>query len=336
MLDVAAASGVSRATVSLVLREEPRVSAETRRRVYDAMERLGYVYDRRAANLRTRRSMTIGLVVTDVRNPYFAELAMALEEALDDVGYSLLQGYSQDEREREARLLGVMVEHRVDGVILLPSKDTTAPDLHQRLVVAGMPHVLIARRVANHDADYVGVDNFRAGRLLAEHLASEGHRRVAFLGGPRSTARSDRLRGLRAGLARHGLTLDGALSIVTGASRAEGIAAVEALLELGPVPDAIACYSDNVALGVVSGLRAAGLEPGSDVALGSFDDTPEASLQHPGLTSVATFPDQVGAEACRLLLDRIESPELEPRRVLLTPQLRVRASSTTRRRPRAA
>jgi LacI family transcriptional regulator len=159
---------------------------------------------------------------------------------------------------------------------------------------------------------------------------------MAFLGGPRSTARSDRLRGLRAGLARHGLTLDGALSIVTGASRAEGIAAVEALLELGPVPDAIACYSDNVALGVVSGLRAAGLEPGSDVALGSFDDTPEASLQHPALTSVATFPDQVGAEACRLLLDRIESPELEPRRVLLTPQLRVRASSTTRRRPRAA
>jgi len=125
--DVAAATGVSRATVSLVLRDEPRVSDETRRRVHEAMERLGYVYDRRAANMRTQRSMTVGLVVTDVRNPYFAELAMALEVALDGHGYSLLQAYSHDEHRREDRLLSAMVEHRVDGVILLPAKDTAAP-----------------------------------------------------------------------------------------------------------------------------------------------------------------------------------------------------------------
>jgi LacI family transcriptional regulator len=269
-------------------------------------------------------------VVTGVRNPYFAELAMALEVALDESGYALLQAYSRDEREREDRLLELMVEHRVDGVFLVPSKDTSHEDLHQRLGLNGTPYVLIARQVPEHDADYVGIDNVRGGKLLGEHLATEGYERVAFLGGPRSTARADRQRGLRAGLKRHGVPLDPALSVQSSADRAGGIAAVESLLALGPPPDAVACYSDVVAFGVISGLRAAGMEPGRDVAVGSFDDIPEASLHHPALTSVAGYPDRVGAEASRLLLERMRSPELAPRRVLLAPRLSVRASTTTR------
>jgi LacI family transcriptional regulator len=137
---------------------------------------------------------------------------------------------------------------------------------------------------------------------------------------------------LSAGLRRHGLTLERALSIPTTADRAGGIAAVETLLAAGPAPDAIACYSDVVAFGVVSGLRAAGLEPGRDVALGSFDDIAEAALQHPPLTSVATFPERVGAEAARLLRDRLDVPDAAPRRVVLSPRLSVRASSTTLKR----
>jgi LacI family transcriptional regulator len=334
--DVAAASGVSRATVSLVLRDEPRVSEATRRRVLETIDRLGYVYDRRAANLRTQRSMTVGLVVTDVRNPYFAELAMAVEEALEARGYSMLQAYSLDDRDREARLLGVMVEQRADGVILLPAKDTTGADLDRRLAAAGMPHVLIARRVVKHDADYVGVDNFRGGRLLGEHFGGEGYREIAFVGGPRSTARRDRLRGVRAGLEKFGVTIDDVRSIQTSASRAGGIEGIQELLDQGPLPEAIAVYSDVVALGVVSGLRAAGIEPGRDVALGAFDDIPESSLQHPALTSVATFPERVGTEASRLLLERIDTPELEARKVILKPLLSVRASSTTLDRRQAA
>lgn len=329
--DVAAAAGVSRSTVSLVLRDEPRIPAATRDRVHDAMKRLGYVYDRRAAIMRTQRSMTIGLVVTNVRNPYFAELAMALEVALHDKGFVLLQGYSQDEHLREDRLLEAMVEHRVDGILLLPSKDTVAADLQARL--NGTPHVLIARRVRGLDADYVGVDNVRAGRMLGEHLASQGHERVAFLGGPEpSTARGERERGLRAGLKRGGVTLSRKLSIPSESDRTGGVSAVERLLELGPVPDAIACYSDVVAFGVVSALRAAGVEPGRDVAVGGFDDVPEASVQHPALTSVATFPGRVGAEAWQLLLERIATPDLPAREVVLAPSLSVRGSTTSRER----
>ncbi|MDA0168397.1 LacI family DNA-binding transcriptional regulator [Solirubrobacter taibaiensis] len=325
---MAAASGVSPATVSLVLREEPVVAAATRQRVLDVIDQIGYVYDRRAANMRSNRSMTIGLIVTDIRNPFFAELSMAVEVVLQERGYALIQGYSRDDRAREDRMLGVMVEQRVDGVFLLPSKDTAAEHLQARLGSARIPHVLFARRVAGYEASYVGINNVRAGRLLAEHLATEGHRTVAFLGGPRSDARSDRLRGLRAGLKKHGLTVDE--NIVTSALREGGISALEQLLAKGPLPDAIAAYSDNVALAVMSGLRAAGLEPGRDVSLAGFDDVPEAALQHPALTSVATYPERVGTEASRLLLEQIEQPDLEPRTVMLEPALSVRASTTTR------
>jgi LacI family transcriptional regulator len=334
MSDVATESGLSRATVSLVLRDSPQIPELTKQRVREAMERLGYLYDRRAAVMRTRRTMTVGVIVTDIRNPYFAELSMALEGVLHEHGFALLQGYSHDEQKREDRLLEEMVEHRVDGVFLIPSKETTSLDLRSRLALAGIPVVLVARQVVDHEADYVGVDNVQAGRLLADHLAGQGRRRIAFLGGPRrSTARAERMRGLSLGLRRHGQTLDRALCIPTSADRQGGVAAMEALPAGRHLPDAIVCYSDVVAFGVVSGLRAAGLEPGRDVALASFDDIAEAQLQHPPLTSVATHPDLVGTEAARLLLKRLDAPDAEPRRVLLEPHLAVRASSTTPAQP---
>jgi LacI family transcriptional regulator len=330
MNDVAAASGVSRATVSLVVRDSPQIPNETKERVHGAMEQLGYVYDHRAAAMRASRTMTVGLVVTDVRNPYFAELTMALEIELQQDGYALLLGYTHDDRRREDRLLEVMVQRHVDGVLLIPSKDISSADLERRLVATGTPHVLIARRVPDHQADYVGVDNESAGMLLGEHLALVCVERVAFLGGPpNSSARAERQSGLAAGLLRNGISMEPALSIATSADRAGGIRAVQQLLATDNQTDAIVCYSDVVAFGVMSGLRAAGLEPGRDVALASFDDIPDAELQHPPLTSVATYPERVGAEAARLLTERLDSPALAPRDVLLSPQLAVRASSTT-------
>ena len=143
--DVAAQAGVSRATVSLVLRDNPRVAESTRQKVRGVMADMGYVYDRRAADMRTRRGMTIGLVLTDVRNPYFAELSMAFEVTLKDHGYVVLQGYTQDERARQDRLLDVMLEHRVDGIILLPAKNTSAEDLRRPAGLAATPHVLVAQ-----------------------------------------------------------------------------------------------------------------------------------------------------------------------------------------------
>jgi LacI family transcriptional regulator len=325
--EVAAASGVSRATVSLVLQDSSRVSEPTKERVREVMGQLGYVYDRRAANLRSLRSMTVGLVATNVRNPYFADLTMAIEGALSKRGYTLLLGYSYDDLDRQAKLLEAMLEHRVDGLVLLPAHETTRRIL-VRSLPAGTPHVLVARHVRGHRVDYVGADNVAAGRLIGEHLASRGHRRIAFLGGPeRSTARAERERGLRAALRSRGMEFDPTLSISTTADREGGERAVDLLLNVPTLPDAIVCNSDVVAFGVLASLRAAGIEPGTEVAIASFDDTPDARLQQPPLTSVSTYPDDTGTQAAELLLRRIDDPALPTHNVLLTPKLHVREST---------
>src|SRR6266540_635385 len=323
--DVAAACGVSRATVSLVLQDSPRVSASTKERVREAMTRLGYVYDRRAANLRFRRSMTVALVTTDAHNPYFADLTMAIECTLYRRRYTLLLGYSHDELQRQDKLLNTMIEHRVDGVLMVPSCHTTDEMVERTLVASRMPYVLVTRYLPGHGADYVGVDNVAAAELIGEHLATRGHRRIAFLGGPaQSTARVERERGLRSVLAAHGLDFDETLSIASSADREGGARAAHLLLRRGEIPDAVVCYSDVVAFGVLAALRTAGIEPGADVAVAVFDDAPEACLQQPPLTSVSTYPDRTGAQAAELLLRRIEDPTRPAQTVLLKPELHVR------------
>jgi LacI family transcriptional regulator len=328
MNDVAAASGVSRATVSLVLHDSPQISAATKERVRAVMARLGYVYNRRAADMRNRQSRTLGLVVTTVRNPYFAELTMSIEQEAHQSGYTLLQGYSLDEVARQRRLLESMSEHRIDGLMLIPASGSQTEDVYETVVAAGIPHVLIARSIPGYEADYVGADNVRSGELVGRHLAALNVASVAFLGGPLvSTARGERLNGLTAGLRAGGgeVTCDVSIPATGGQGGSE---LVSTLLSAGAVPDAIVAYNDMYAFGILNGLRAHGLEPGCDVAVASFDDVPDAAAQEPALTSVAGFPEQVGARAARLLLARLQDPARTSRRLLVTPRLVVRESTT--------
>jgi LacI family transcriptional regulator len=222
-----------------------------------------------------------------------------------------------------------MAENRVDGLLLLPASGTTARDLAQVLGDSRMAHVLFARRVSGHSADYVGADNVKAGQLLADHLAEQGVGTAAFLGGPkRSSARRERERGVLKRLDKHGITVDAAMSFTSEASTVGGVAATTELLASGPLPDAIVAYSDAVASGVIAALRQQGIEPGKDVAVAGFDDIPQALLEHPALTTVATFPERIGQAAARLLMARIEEPSADPRQTILQPELRVRASTT--------
>ncbi|WP_033289266.1 LacI family DNA-binding transcriptional regulator [Amycolatopsis jejuensis] len=321
--DVAAESNVSRATVSLVLRGSTKISEPTKQRVLDTMVRLGYVYNRQAANLRTQRTMTVGLVLTGVRDPWYADVTMAVEEHAHRAGCTLLTGYSRDMLDRQDKLLSAMVEQRVDGVVLLPATETPADSLARSL--SAIPHVLIDRRVPGLTADCVLVDHENAARQVAEHLAGLGVRSVAFLGGlPGCTVRAAREAGLRA----PGLTLRPDWSIATDGEHAGGTRAAEELLDLGALPDAIVAYSDVVALGVVSALRRRGIEPGRGVALASFDDISEAALQPTPLTSAATFPERQGELAVDLLLERIAQPSDKPREVVYPSELRVRESTS--------
>jgi LacI family transcriptional regulator len=294
------------------------------------MAAVGYVYNRRAAEMRSLRSKTLGLIVANVRNPYFAELTMAVEERAHESGLTLILGCSADDVQRQRELLRAMAEQRVDGVLLLPASNTTPADLTRALADPGVPHVLVARSVPGYDCDYVGADNRAAGRLLGEHLLGLGARKVAFIGGVASSVpRRDRIDGLLAGL---GPDVGGLVADLPSEHDAafEPAGIVGAALMTVPRPDVLVAYNDMYAFGIMSALRAQGLEPGVDVMVASFDNVPEAAMQYPGLTTVDGFPLRVGASAAELLLEAIKrGPEEPVGRILVEPVLRVRSTTTS-------
>jgi LacI family transcriptional regulator len=328
--DVAAACGLSRSTVSLVAQDSPRASEQTKARVRKVMAELGYVYDRGAANLRTGRSMMVGLIMTDVRNPYFADLTMAVEQGLRTAGYTLLQGYSYDERARQERLISTVVEHRADGVILLPAVGSDAEELRMLARPQGTPAVLIARSIKGLDADYTSVDNVAAGELLGEHLRGLGARSVAFVGGPAGSAiREGRYAGVARALKRGGIALSARGRHTSPATPTEGERITHELLGNENPPDVIVAYSDAVAMGVLHALRDRGLRAGADIAVAGFDDVAEARYASPPLTSVATFPGETGALAARLLLARMADPQRPSESSIIAPRLHVRESTAS-------
>jgi len=330
--DIADRCGVSRATVSLVLQDSHRVSEPTKVRVREAMAEMGYIYDRRAAQMRSRRAHGFGLVLTDVHNPGLAELAMALEDATADVGTSLVMGFTRDDLDKQTHILRSMLEYRLDGIVISPATGTSVDDLLQ-MMNSGMPHVLVTRRLHGYQSDYVGPNNMMAGRILAEHMASLGARSLAFLGGsPSVSARQERARGLRDQWTKLGLEWRTELSIASNALEGGGHDAVIALLEHGPLPDAIVGYSDTVVRGILRQLKDAGIQPGVEVAVAGIDNDPMAVHLHPSLTSVDTHMADTGRTAFSLLLDRISDPGREAVTTLMKGSLHVRESTSLWRR----
>ncbi|MET1086534.1 MAG: LacI family DNA-binding transcriptional regulator [Arthrobacter sp.] len=331
--DVSRAAGVSRSTASLVLRGSSRIPESTSDRVRLAMAELGYVYNRHAANMRRSESMTLGLIVTDIRNPYFAGLTMAIEEAAHAAGYTLLVGYSRDDAERQYQQLEIMVQQQVDGILLLPAMGSDLDPICRIIDRSAVP-VLQLARYFSEELDYVGPDNIAAGLQLGRHLSSLGATSAVLIGGPeQSSARAERTKGLESGFSGSGVTFDATRSEATRNNAASGSEGIARVLDQGIWPDCIIAYSDAVALGIYAELRRRNLEPGRDVSVASFDDIAMAQLLLPPLTSVSTYPELIGRKAAELLLDRIRDSSPQPQRSLIEPALKVRAS-TAQWRPR--
>jgi LacI family transcriptional regulator len=323
--DIARHAGVSPATVSLVLRDSPLVADATRAGVRSSIDSLGYVYHRAAANLRTRLTHTVGLIICEITNPFYAELAAGIDDALDQAGWVAFVANTAESPARQSRFIARMREHRVDGILLTPAEGTSA-DVVNGLRRQGVPVVQMLRRVGGQSADYVSAD-FRLGMTLAaEHLIRLGHRRIAFVGGARrvSPAR-DRTEAFRETLPRFGLPAGAIIDCLP--TREEGAAAVGRLFQNNSdAPTAVLCHNDLCALGVMLGLADLGLTPGRDVAVIGFDNIPEGAMHRPALTTVAIGARQLGEEAARLLLRRVRSPESPPESIILPPKLIVRSS----------
>jgi LacI family transcriptional regulator len=326
--DLARHAGVSRATVSLVLRKSPLVAAKTRESVLEAVESLGYVYNRGAANLRTQRSHTIGVAINELTNPYFAELTAAIQRAFFDLGRTVFIANSEEDPVRQDQFIATMREYNVDGLAICPSQGTRRESL-RRLKAQGIPCVLISRTVAGAGLDYAGHANRLGMRMAAEHLIGLGHRRIAMLGGTDLVSTGEERRaGYRDALIAHDIPVDPDLILEGPPTRNFGATTVQALLAGKAPPTAAVCFNDVVAFGVMLGLRQVGLEPGRDFAVIGYDDLAEAALWTPALSTVAVDSAGIGAAAAQLLLQRIEHPEAKPRRIILQPRLILRASSS--------
>ncbi|TDE89487.1 LacI family transcriptional regulator [Occultella glacieicola] len=325
--DVSARAGVSRATASLVVRGSTRISPATTERVRAAMAELGYVYDRRAAMLRGSRSMTIGVVVPEIRNPYLSEMIMSVEQTLHDEGFTVLVGHSHDQAEREFEVLSTMLERHVDGILLQPAQDLTVEQVDRYTKPTDTPLVMLMRYLTDGD-NFVGPDNELAGVLLGRHLQTLGARSVTLVGGPRtSSARRQRVAGLRAALGPE-IEFDSGEATATPTNYTDvGERAMAHIFDQGRLPDVVVGYSDVVAMGMYAEIYRRGLTPGRDVAVAGFDDIPMASWLAPPLTSVASWPERVGKAAAELLLARIADDSAPPVRVELEPALRLRAST---------
>ena len=324
--DVAEAAEVSKATASLVLSNNPRISESTRQRVLSAVEALGYVYNQHAASLRTQRSYTIGLIITDVLNPFTAELTSGAESALAAHDYSLVLATTDDDLEKQSRIIRTMMERDVDGLILGPVAGTATASL--RDIMKRCSLVLTNPYYDEVEADCVGMDDENGTARAVQHLVQQGHRRIAFVGGyPTSSTRQRRLHSYRDSLLGKGITFDPALCIDSPVTRRGGYDGVHQLLSLAAPPTAAYCYSDVIAFGVMLGLRAAGREAGVDFAVIGFDNVPEASLWHPSLTTVSADPRGLGENAAQLMMRRIAAPNRPVSRIIQPSRLIVRDSS---------
>jgi LacI family transcriptional regulator len=328
--DIAAGCELSRATVSLVLRGSPLVNRETRARVEQELRHQGYVYNRAAANLRRRTSSSIALVLNDLANPFFAEFAAGVDEALAEAGYVTLLGCTGESATREQAVLSSLLEHGPAGIILSPAEHSSAEDV---LAAVGprSPMLLFNRELdgiarASAHWDQLVLDNQVGARLATEHLIDRGHRHIAFYGGHHD---SSSCRQRRAGFveAMHAAGLKSACQIECAPTRLEAAHQTSTLFAGATVPTAAVCYNDAVALGLMLGLNQRGLRPGRDFALTGFDDIAEAALGMPPLTTLSTSPRERGMQAAQLMLQRLHEPRAPYRQTIAPVKLVIRASS---------
>ncbi|NHC14796.1 LacI family DNA-binding transcriptional regulator [Motilibacter deserti] len=332
---VAQHAGVSVGTVSNVLNRPEMVAASTRQRVQASIRELGFVRNESARALRSGRSRTVGLVVLDVANPFFTDVARGAEAVTDEQGSVVSLCNSGDDPERERRHLERLEEQRVQGLLITPV-DTGSPRLDQ-LVERGMRVVLVDRRSGRDNRCSVAVDDVLGGRLAGSHLAEQGHRRIAFVGGPTSIRQvADRLDGVSRAAEEAGVALRvlETPSLTVNAGRAAGEAIAE--LPVSQRPTSVTCANDLLALGLLQEMTRRGLRVPQDVAIVGYDDIDYAAAAAVPLSSVRQPRELLGRIAAELLFEEINSPEdHEHRQVVFEPELAVRESSTHRRRRRS-
>ena len=323
--DIAKAAGVSHATVSRALRDDPRISEQTKIRIRRIAVGMGYYPSAIARGLATGRTYTIGMVVTTIADPFVAPIVQGTEQKALEEGYSVVLAQSQADPEREIAAVRLMREHRVDGVIVTASRvgELYTPLLSELRV----PVVLINNQKEGEYLYSIYVDDLAGAQMAVEYLVKLGHRKIAYVGCPgRPLSNRRRFEGYKTALGLHGIDVDDRMVVqVPGMDDlSRGRKAVDLILA-GGRPSAIFCFNDLTAVGVLQVLREKGVDVPGEVSLVGFDDIPLASMVCPALTTVAQPKEEMGIKAMEMLLALINGKEQE--NVVVKPRLVIREST---------
>ncbi len=304
---VAAAAGVSVATVSQVIRGEGRISQATREKVFNAARDLHYVPNSRAAAMRSGENREVGFVINQLGNPFNAEVVEGVVDLLEAEGYLVSIVDTRDDPVRQSRQMEAFIRHGRGGLLWVPSINTPI-ETFDLLVTHHIPVVSFMRR-AHPKLDHVGIRNAEASKTATQHLIDLGHRNIAYLGGFDETAvREQRIAGYKDAMAQ----CASSKKIVWKCedNKLAGLQAITQLLKTHRKVTAVVCNGDMVALGACLGLVRAGLQPGKDVSVIGFDDIEDAALATPPLSTLSVSPVKLGRSLARVLLDRIENPDM--------------------------
>jgi LacI family transcriptional regulator len=328
MKDIARDLGISPMAVSKALRNHDDISKETRERVMRRAAELNYRLDWIARSMVTGRTYLVGLVLPDLMQSFFAEVAMGVTRRLAPAGYQVVILHTQEDPREEAASIDLLVTRKVDGLIIASAQRGGGAQTLRELKT---PYVLIDRAIQGLKANYVGVQNEELGFVATKHLAEQGCRRIAHLRGPALSTSQGRLKGYKRALAEHKLKDDPGLVVEGGYTDASGYEAMRALLKKSPRPDGVFCFNDPVAVGAIRAIQEAGLRVPEDVAVIGAANMHYSDMIRVPLSSVDQSSAEIGERASDLLLECMTAAEAPPaKRILVKPRLVVRESSRRR------
>ena len=315
---VAKRAGVAPITASRVLNNTGYFTAETKQRVEAAAAELNYVPNQLARSLRSHRTYTLALVLSDVTNPFWTTVARGVEDAARQQGYTVILCNTDENEEKQAEYLALLLRKQVDGILLVPARSD--PGAVQMIQKQGVQVVVMDRRVPGAQVDVVRGASTRGAYELTHYLLGLGHRRIALLGGPTSLSVShERLAGYQQAFAQAQLLADPALCFFGEFTVERGQTMTHLALELAPPPTAIFAMNNFIAIGVLKALRQRQLRVPEDISVVSFDDLPDLLVVEPFLTVAAQPAYELGQRATQLLLQRIAEPTGQPYQEIILP-----------------
>ena len=328
--DLARELKLSPSTISRAVRNHPDISATTKKRVVSLADKLDYHPDSIAQSLQTKKTKTIGVIVPEIKQPFFAAAINGIEELAYAAGYTIIVCQSNETADREVLVARSLGSHRVAGLLVSLSRDTQNLDHFKVLQRRGVPIVFFDRVSNDIEASKVVVDDYKGAFDVVEHLIKSGYKRIAHLAGPKNLSISKfRLKGYMDALQQGNLPFNDSMVVYGGLDDTDGIIGFQKLLNLESLPDAIFAVNDPVATGAFVMIKEHGLKIPDDIALAGFSNTYMTSLLDPPLTTVEQPSYEIGKTAAQLLMEQINSKDenFVPKFIVLKTSLIVRGST---------